>query len=178
MRTETATLAGGCFWCIEAALQRVRGVISATPGYAGGDLAEPSYEEVCTGRTGHAEAVEIEFDTDALSYRDLLRIFFTIHDPTTVDRQGADVGSQYRSAIFYHSPEQRAGADEVIDELEGERVFPAPIVTEVVPLERFWPAEAYHRDYYLRHPDQAYCRIVIAPKLEKLRRLYAERVQG
>lgn len=177
MRTETATLAGGCFWCIEAALQRVRGVISATSGYAGGDLAEPSYEEVCSGRTGHAEAVEVEFDPDELSYRDLLRIFFAIHDPTTVDQQGADVGSQYRSAIFYHTPEQRAAAEEVIDELERERAFPAPIVTEVVPLERFWPAEAYHRDYYLRHPDQAYCRIVIAPKLEKLRRLYAERVQ-
>ncbi len=177
MTAETATLAGGCFWCIEAALQRVRGVLSATPGYAGGDLAEPSSEEVCTGRTGHAEAVEVKFDPDLLSYRDLLRIFFAVHDPTTVDQQGADVGSQYRSAIFYHTPEQRAAAEEVIDDLEREHAFPAPIVTEVVPLERFWPAEAYHRDYDRRHPEQGYCRIVIAPKLEKLRRLYAERVQ-
>ncbi len=178
MRAETATLAGGCFWCIEAALQKVRGVVSATPGYAGGDVAEPTYEEVCTGRTGHAEAVAVRFDADELAYPDLLRIFFAVHDPTTVDRQGADVGSQYRSAVFYHSPEQRAQAEEVIAELEGERLFPAPIVTEVVPLERFWPAEDYHRDYYVRHPDRAYCRIVIAPKLEKLRKLYAERVQS
>ncbi len=178
MKNETATLAGGCFWCIEGALQRVRGVVSATPGYAGGDVAEPTYEEVCTGRTGHAEAVEVQFDADELAYGDLLRIFFAVHDPTTVDRQGADVGSQYRSAIFYHSPEQRAQAEELIAELEREHAFPAPIVTEVVPLERFWPAEAYHRDYYLRHPDQAYCRIVIAPKLEKLRKLYAERLKS
>ncbi len=178
MRTATATLAGGCFWCIEAALQRVRGVSSAAPGYAGGDVAEPTYEEVCTGRTGHAEAVEVRFDADELSYPDLLRIFFAVHDPTTVDRQGADVGSQYRSVIFYHSPEQRAQAEAVIAELEREHAFPAPIVTEVVPIGRFWPAEAYHRDYYARHPDQAYCRIVIAPKLEKLRKLYAERVQS
>ncbi len=177
MRMDTATLAGGCFWCIEAALQRVRGVLSVTPGYAGGDVAEPTYEEVCTGRTGHAEAVEVSFDADELAYRDLLRIFFAVHDPTTVDRQGADVGSQYRSAVFYHSPEQRAQAEEVIAELEQGHAFPAPIVTEVAPLERFWPAEAYHRDYYVRHPDQAYCRIVIAPKLEKLRQLYAERLQ-
>jgi len=178
MRTETATLAGGCFWCIEAALQRVRGVLSATPGYAGGMVAEPSYEEVCTGRTGHAEAVEVAFDPDEISYRDLLRIFFAVHDPTTLDRQGADVGSQYRSAIFYRTPEQRATAEEVVAELEREGVFPAPIVTELVALDRFWPAEAHHRDYYARHPDQAYCRMVIAPKLEKLRRYYAERVRA
>ena len=177
MSTETVTLAGGCFWCIEAALQRVRGVVSATPGYAGGDVTDPTYEAVCTGRTGHAEAVQVVFDPDQLSYGDLLRLFFAVHDPTTIDRQGADVGSQYRSSIFFHSPGQRTTAEEVIQELEAEGAFSAPIVTEVVPLETFWPAEAYHRDYYARHPEQAYCRVVIAPKLEKLRRLYAERLQ-
>ncbi len=176
MRAETATLAGGCFWCIEAALQRVRGVTAVVSGYTGGQRAEPTYEQVCTGRTGHAEAVQVTFDPDELSYADLLRIFFAVHDPTTVDRQGADVGSQYRSAIFYHTSAQRATADEVIAELAREGAFPAPIVTQVVPLERFWPAEVYHRDYYLRNPQAAYCRIVIAPKLEKLRRLYAERL--
>ncbi len=178
MKSETATLAGGCFWCIEAALQRVRGVISATPGYAGGDVAEPTYEEVCTGRTGHAEAVEVVFDPDEISFADVLRLFFAVHDPTTVDRQGADVGPQYRSAIFYHDDAQRETAESVSAELEREHAFPAPIVTEVAPLERFWPAEAYHRDYYARHPQQAYCQIVIAPKLDKLRKLYAERLQA
>jgi len=178
MRTETATLAGGCFWCIEAAFQRVRGVLAVTPGYAGGDVAEPAYEEVCTGRTGHAEAVDVTFDPDQISYRELLRIFFAVHDPTTLDRQDADIGSQYRSAIFYRTPEQRATAKEVVAELEREGVFPALIVTELVPLDRFWPAEPAHRDYYARHPDQAYCRLVIAPKLEKLRRYYAERVRA
>jgi len=178
MKSETATLAGGCFWCIEAAFQRVRGVISAIPGYAGGDVAEPTYEDVCTGRTGHAEAVEIVFDADEISYADLLRLFFAVHDPTTVDRQGADVGPQYRSAIFYRDAAQRETAESVIAELEQEHVFATPIVTEVTPLERFWPAEAYHRDYYARHPQQAYCQIVIAPKLEKLRKLYAERLQA
>ncbi len=178
MRSETATLAGGCFWCIEAALQRVRGVAAVVSGYTGGQRVEPTYEQVCTGRTGHAEAVQVTFDPDELSYADLLRIFFAVHDPTTVDRQGPDVGSQYRSAIFYHTPEQRAVAEEVIAELGREGVFAAPVVTQVVPLERFWPAEGYHRDYYSRHADQAYCRIVIAPKLEKLRKLYADRVRS
>ncbi len=176
MRAETATLAGGCFWCIEAALQRVRGVVAVVSGYTGGRRPEPTYEQVCTGRTGHAEAVQVTFDADELSYADLLRIFFAVHDPTTVDRQGPDVGSQYRSAIFYHTPEQRATAEEVIAELAREGTFPAPIVTQVVPLERFWPAEAYHRDYYRRNPEAGYCRVVIAPKLDKLRRLYAERL--
>lgn len=177
MREESATLAGGCFWCIEAAFLKVRGVISASPGYTGGDVANPTYEAVCTGRTGHAEAVRIVYDADELSYRDLLRIFFAVHDPTTLDRQGADVGPQYRSSIFYHDAEQRKVAEEVIGELDREAAFPSAIVTEVVPLATFWPAEDYHRDYYAQHPEQGYCRLVIAPKLEKLRRSYAERLK-
>ncbi len=177
MTTETATLAGGCFWCIEAALAGIRGVVSATPGYAGGDIAQPTYEEVCTGQTGHAEAVQVVFDPQELPYEELLHLFFAVHDPTTVDRQGPDVGPQYRSAIFYHSPEQRATAEHVVAELEREGIFPAPIVTEIVPLDTFWPAEDYHRDYYARHPEQGYCRLVIAPKLDKLRRRYADRLK-
>lgn len=177
MTTETATLAGGCFWCIEAALQRVRGVLSVTSGYTGGTLASPTYEDVCTGRTGHAEAVQVLYDPAVLSYPDLLRLFFAVHDPTTVDRQGADIGPQYRSAIFYASEEQRQGAQDVIAEITADAAFPAPIVTQVVPLAEFWPAEEYHRDYYARHPEQGYCRVVIAPKLEKLRRHYAERLR-
>ncbi len=176
MSTATATLAGGCFWCIEAALTGVRGVVSATPGYAGGDVAQPSYEQVCTGTTGHAEAVQVVFEPAELSYGELLHLFFAVHDPTTVDRQGPDVGPQYRSAIFYHSPAQRATAEAVVAELASD--FPAPIVTEIVPLETFWPAEDYHRDYYARHPEQGYCRVVIAPKLQKLRRQYAERLKA
>lgn len=174
--SESATLAGGCFWCIEAALQQVRGVLSVESGYTGGSLAQPTYEDVCTGRTGHAEAVRIAFDPAVLSYADLLRLFFAVHDPTTVDRQGADVGPQYRSAIFYESEEQRRQAEDVIAELTADGIFPAPIVTQVAPLTEFWPAEQYHRDYYASHPEQAYCRFVIAPKLEKLRRHYADRL--
>lgn len=178
MTMQTITLAGGCFWCIEAALQRIRGVISATPGYAGGDVPNPGYEAVCTGRTGHAEAVQVVFDTDVLPLEDLLRIFFAVHDPTTVDRQGPDVGPQYRSAVFYESPGQRAAVESVIAELERDGAFGGPIVTEVRALDRFWPAEEYHRDFYERNPQQGYCRVVIAPKLEKLRRLYAERLKA
>lgn len=177
MTAENATLAGGCFWCIEAALQRVRGVLSVTSGYTGGTLAQPTYEEVGTGRTGHAEAVRVVFDPEVLTYADLLRLFFAVHDPTTVDRQGADVGPQYRSAIFYESEEQERQAQDVIAELTADGVFPAPIVTQVVPLAEFWPAEAYHHDYYANHPEQGYCRVVIAPKLEKLRRHYADRLK-
>ncbi len=176
MTTETATLAGGCFWCTEAALQQVRGVLSVTPGYAGGSVEQPTYEQVCTGRTGHAEAVRVAFDPQLLPYADLLRLFFAVHDPTTADRQGADIGPQYRSVIFFESEEQRRQAEDVIAELTADGAFPAPIVTQVVPFTTFWPAEEYHRDYYARHPDQAYCRVVIAPKLEKLRRYYADRL--
>lgn len=172
---ETATLAGGCFWCLEAVFQDLRGVEQVRPGYAGGHVPDPSYEEVCTGTTGHAEVVQIVFDPGVVSYRDLLRVFFTIHDPTTRDRQGADVGPQYRSAIFYHSAEQRAVAEAVIAEVA--KVWDDPIVTELAPFERFYPAEEYHRDYYRRNPDQGYCRLVIAPKVAKVRQEYLDKLK-
>jgi peptide-methionine (S)-S-oxide reductase len=172
---EIATLAGGCFWCLEAVFQDLRGVHQVTPGYTGGHVPDPSYEEVCTGTTGHAEAVQIVFDPGVVSYRDLLRVFFTIHDPTTRDRQGADVGPQYRSAVFYHSAEQRAVAAAVLAEVA--TVWDDPIVTELAPFERFYPAEEYHRDYYRRNPDQGYCRVVIAPKVAKVRKQYLEKLK-
>jgi len=175
---ELATLAGGCFWCLEAAFQQLKGVTKVTSGYAGGTVANPSYEAVCTGRTGHAEVVQIEFDPAVVSYRELLEVFFTIHDPTTLNRQGGDVGTQYRSAIFYHSPQQRQEAEAVIAELEAGKVWDDPIVTEVVPLQAFYPAEEYHRDYFRRNPGQAYCRTVIAPKVAKLRKQYFERLKA
>lgn len=174
--TETATLAGGCFWCLEAVYERLKGVARVTSGYTGGAVADPSYELVCTGLTGHAEAVQIAFDPAVVSYRDLVTLFFAFHDPTTKDRQGPDVGSQYRSAIFAASDEQARIAREVIAGLERERVFPAPIVTEVVPLGPFYPAEAYHHGYYRRNPDRAYCQAMIAPKVAKLRAKFAELV--
>jgi peptide-methionine (S)-S-oxide reductase len=177
-RIETATLAGGCFWCLEAVFLELRGVLGVQSGYAGGHVPNPTYEQVCTGTTGHAEAVQVEFDPAELSYRDLLRVFFAIHDPTTLNRQGPDVGTQYRSAIFYHSPEQERTAREVIAELERENIWDAPIVTEVQPLDAFYPAEEYHREYYRLHPEQAYCRAVIAPKVSKFRKQFAERLKG
>ncbi|HXH05916.1 MAG TPA: peptide-methionine (S)-S-oxide reductase MsrA [Vicinamibacterales bacterium] len=173
---ETATLAGGCFWCLEAAFEQLRGVVRVQSGYTGGHVPNPTYQQVCTGTTGHAEAVQITFDPRVISYRELLEIFFAIHDPTTLNRQGPDVGTQYRSAIFYHSPEQRAAAEAVIRDLEARKVFDDPIVTEVVQLTAFYPAEEYHREYYRRHPDQPYCQVVIAPKLAKLRRKFAARL--
>jgi len=177
-RVETATLAGGCFWCTEAVFDELEGVLEVVPGYAGGHVPNPTYEQVCTGTTGHAEAVQITFDPDRISYRELLEVFFSVHDPTTLNRQGPDVGHQYRSAIFTHSPEQDQVARRVIAELERQRVWPDPIVTEVVPFTNFYPAEDYHRDYYRRHPDQAYCAAVIAPKLEKFRKRHAARLKG
>lgn len=169
MAVEYATLGGGCFWCLEAAYARVRGVQQVESGYAGGTTESPSYHEVCTGRTGHAEVVRVSFDPDVVSYRQLLEIFFTIHDPTTLNRQGADVGTQYRSVIFTESAEQERVARALVAELAGDDVWDAPIVTEIAPLVTFHPAEAYHRDYYARNPGQAYCQAVIAPKLAKLR---------
>lgn len=174
---EIATLAGGCFWCTEAVFAELRGVELVTPGYSGGTVPHPTYEQVCTGRTGHAEAVQITFDPAVLSYRDLLEIFFTVHDPTTRDRQGNDVGPQYRSAIFYHSPQQRDVAQEVIREITAARVWPEPIVTEVVPAGVFYPAEEYHREYFRRNAGQPYCQIVIAPKVAKLRAHYLEKLR-
>jgi peptide-methionine (S)-S-oxide reductase len=174
---ETATLAGGCFWCLEAAFQLLRGVDRVASGYAGGHVDQPTYAAVCTGETGHAEVVQITFDPAVITFRDVLHVFFTIHDPTTLNRQGADVGTQYRSAIFYHTPEQQRIAQEVIAELNAARLWDDAIVTEVTKLDRFWPAEEHHRDYYRRNPNQAYCRAVIAPKVAKVRKAYLERLK-
>ncbi len=174
MATETATLAGGCFWCLDAVFRDLQGVIRCECGYAGGQVANPTYEQVCGKRTGHAEVVQVEFDPAILSYEDLLRIFFTIHDPTTKDRQGADAGPQYRSAIFTHSPGQAAAARQVIAEVQP--VWEAPIVTEVVPLDRFWPGEKEHQDYFRRNPGAGYCRAVVGPKVAKFRKQFAHRL--
>ncbi len=174
---ETATLAGGCFWCLEAVFLELRGVESVQSGYAGGSIPNPTYEQVCTGRTGHAEVVQVTFDSSLIGYRDVLEIFFTIHDPTTLNRQGADVGTQYRSAILFHTPEQRATAEAVMAELEAEKVWDQPIVTQLVPFESFYPAEEYHRDDFRRNPGQGYCRAVIAPKVAKVRKAYFERLK-
>lgn len=174
---EVATLAGGCFWCLEAVFLELKGVESVRSGYAGGTLPNPSYELVCTGTTGHAEVVQIAFDSNVVSFRDLLDIFFVIHDPTTLNRQGADVGTQYRSAIFYHTPQQKAEAERAIAELEAAHVWDDPIVTEIVPLETFYPAEEYHRDYFRRNPNQGYCRAVIAPKVAKFRKQFFEKLR-
>ena len=175
-RQEVATLGGGCFWCLDAVFRMLRGVQKVESGYSGGQSPNPSYHEVCSGATGHAEVVQITFDPSEISYRDLLGVFFTTHDPTTLDRQGADVGTQYRSVIFYHSPEQLAAAKEIVAELERETVFDDPIVTEIEPLKVFYPAEEYHQDYFARHPNQPYCAAVIAPKVAKMRKAYFDRL--
>jgi len=174
---EVATLAGGCFWCLEAAFQDLKGVENVQSGYAGGRVANPSYEDVCTGTTGHAEVVQITFDPQVVSFEDLLHVYFTIHDPTTLNRQGADVGTQYRSAIFYDSPEQKATAERVIAELQAQKLWDEPVVTELKPLTAFYPAEEYHRDYFRRNPTQGYCQAVIAPKVAKVRKLYFDRLK-
>lgn len=176
-RTETATIAGGCFWCVEAVFEPIKGVEKVVSGYSGGKVAHPSYEQVCTGSTGHAEAVQITFDPAVLSYADLLRIFFAFHDPTTLNRQGADTGTQYRSAIFYHSPEQRDQARAVIAELTKEKLFDHPIVTEVTAFTEFYAAEKYHQSYYQKNAGQPYCQFVIAPKMAKLKKLYASKLK-
>lgn len=176
--TETATLAGGCFWCTEAVFSDLRGVVEVRPGYTGGSVPDPTYEEVCRGTTGHAESIEIRFRPSEISYADVLRIFFTVHDPTTLNRQGNDVGPQYRSAIFFHSPEQRASALEVQKEIVAAGIYPRPLATELRPATTFYPAEAYHRNYFRRHPEEAYCQAVIAPKVGKFRRHYADRLKG
>ena len=174
---ETATLGGGCFWCLEAVFDELEGVESVESGYAGGHVANPTYEQVCAETTGHAEVVRVTFDPNELSYRDLLGVFFSIHDPTTPNRQGGDVGTQYRSAIFTHSPEQTAAAGQVIRELDEARVFDAPVITEVRPLERFYQAEDYHQEYFARNPGQGYCQAVVAPKVAKFRRQHLERLK-
>lgn len=173
---EVATLAGGCFWCLDAVFRMLRGVEKVESGYTGGQYPDPSYRDVCSGMTGHAEAVQITFDPSVISYRDLLGVFFTIHDPTTLDRQGADVGTQYRSAIFYHSPEQRETAERVIDELNRNRVWDDPIVTKISAIGAWYPAEKYHQDYFAANPEQPYCQIVVAPKVAKARKAYFDRL--
>jgi peptide-methionine (S)-S-oxide reductase len=177
-RREVATLGGGCFWCLEPVFGDLRGVVSAVSGYAGGHVPNPSYEQVCSGRTGHAEVVQVTFDPSVVSYHDLLGIFFSIHDPTTLNRQGADVGTQYRSAIFYHSPEQKETAEQVIREVEGEGIWSGPIVTQLVPFEEFYRAEDYHQDYFANNPSQGYCSVVIAPKVAKFRKQYQEMLKS
>jgi peptide-methionine (S)-S-oxide reductase len=173
---EVATLGGGCFWCLDAAFRQLEGVEKVESGYAGGQVVNPTYRDVCTGTTGHAEVAQVTFDPSVISYRDLLGVFFTIHDPTTKDRQGADVGPQYRSIVLYHTPEQRDTAEQVIAELNRNEVWDGPIVTEVVPLTAFYPAERYHQDYYANNPNQPYCQIVIAPKVAKVRKAYFDRL--
>lgn len=174
---EVATLAGGCFWCLEAVFGELEGVLHVQSGYTGGHLANPTYEQVCTGETGHAEAVQVTFDPKVISYRDLLYIFFAIHDPTTLNRQGPDVGTQYRSAIFYHTEDQKRTAEAVIADLTRQRIWDRPIVTEVTPLEVFYPAEEYHREYFARHPEQPYCQAIIAPKVTKFRQRFSNRLR-
>jgi len=171
-----ATLGGGCFWCLEAVYDELEGVYGAESGYAGGKF-KASYEEVCTGRTGHAEVVRVTFDPEKISYEEILTVFFSIHDPTTLNRQGADVGTQYRSVIFYHDEAQKAAAEKMIDELTKEKVFDAPIVTEVSPLENYFKAEKYHQDYFVNNPSQGYCRAVINPKMAKFRKQFADRLK-
>jgi peptide-methionine (S)-S-oxide reductase len=166
---DIATLAGGCFWCLEAVFKDLRGVEQVVSGYIGGSTPNPTYQQVCSGMTGHAEAVRLTFDPQVVSFRELLEVFFTIHDPTTLNRQGADVGTQYRSAIYYHSPEQQATAAEVIAGLNAADLWDAPIVTEVTAAPEFYPAEDYHQDYFERNPAQGYCRAVVAPKVAKFR---------
>jgi peptide-methionine (S)-S-oxide reductase len=174
---EVATLAGGCFWCLEAVYDQLRGVEDVVSGYSGGRRPNPTYEQVCTGATGHAEVVQVTFDPQVVSFRDILGVFFAIHDPTTLNRQGADVGTQYRSAIFFHSPEQKAVAEQVIGELSASGLWPHPVVTQVEPLEAFYPAEDYHQVYFARNPNQGYCQAVVAPKVAKFRKHFLDRLK-
>lgn len=176
-QTEIATLAGGCFWCLEAVYEQLRGVVKVESGYAGGHVPNPTYAQVCDGVTGHAEVVQITFEPAVITYSDLLEVFFVIHDPTTLNRQGADVGTQYRSAIYYHSPAQQTIAKEVIAAFEAAKLYDDPIVTEVAPIERFYKAEAYHQGYYRANPNQGYCRVVIAPKVAKARKVFVDRLK-
>jgi peptide-methionine (S)-S-oxide reductase len=175
--TELATLGGGCFWCLEAAFEQLRGVERVQSGYAGGHVPNPSYELVCTGSTGHAEVVQITFDPNVVAFRDLLDVFFTIHDPTTLNRQGADVGTQYRSVVFYHTDDQRQAAEQAIAAVERSGVWGRAVVTEVAPIETFYPAEAYHDRYFQRNANQPYCQAVIAPKVAKVRATYFEKLR-
>lgn len=174
---ETATLAAGCFWCVEAVFDALRGVEDVVSGYAGGHTDNPTYKEVCSETTGHAEVVQITFDPEVISYADILRVFFAVHDPTTLNRQGNDIGTSYRSAIFYHSPEQKAAAETVIREVTDAAIYDKPIVTEVTEFSKFWPAEDYHQEYFANNPSQPYCAAVVAPKVAKFRKVFFDRLK-
>lgn len=171
---QQATLAGGCFWCIESAFNSVVGVVSAFSGYAGGQTQQPTYEQVCEGTTGHAEVVRVNFDADQISYRDILEVFFALHNPTQINRQGNDVGTQYRSEIFYHDAEQKKIAEQIIDEIELEEIWSTPVVTEITALNNYFQAEDYHQDYFKNNPQNQYCTMVVAPKLAKFKKKFAE----
>lgn len=173
MAAETIYLGGGCFWCTEAVFDRVRGIVDVESGYANGHLDHPSYDDICTGQTGHAEVVKLEFDPAIISLRDVLLVFFGTHDPTTLNRQGNDVGTQYRSAIFTVNPDHAAVAQELLQEMCDEKAFDAPIVTQLEPLTNYWPAEDYHQDYFLQHPNQGYCAFVVGPKVEKFQKAFS-----
>jgi len=174
---QTTTLGGGCFWCLEAVYDDLRGVTDVVSGYAGGHIPNPTYEQVCTKKTGHAEVVQLTFDPSIISYRELLEVFFTIHDPTTPNRQGNDVGPQYRSAIFYHDKEQKQIAEEVLRGVDAAKIWDNPIVTEVTALDVFYPAEDYHQEYFKNQPNAIYCQLVIAPKVAKFRKMYLEKLK-
>jgi len=174
---ETATLGGGCFWCLEAVYADLKGVEKVESGYAGGTVADPTYRQVCSGTTGHAEVVQLTFDPEIISFKEILEVFFSIHDPTTPNRQGADVGTQYRSAIYYHTPEQKTTADQAIKEFNASGVWGAPIVTELAPLKQFYKAEDYHQEYYMNNPEQGYCQLVITPKVAKFRKQFVDRLK-
>jgi peptide-methionine (S)-S-oxide reductase len=178
MNEEVATLAGGCFWCLEAVFKQVKGVQRVLSGYTGGHKPNPTYREVCGDQTGHAEAIDITFFPEVISFREILEIFFSVHDPTTLNRQGNDVGTQYRSAIFYHDETQRNVAEQTIKDIDAEHIWDAPIVTEVKPYTKFYSAEEYHRDYFERNPEQGYCRAIIAPKVAKFRKAWANKLMN
>jgi peptide-methionine (S)-S-oxide reductase len=174
---QKITLGGGCFWCVEAVFDELKGVTDVVSGYSGGSVANPSYRQVCTGSTGHAEVIQVTYDPALTTTREILEVFFTVHDPTTLNRQGADTGTQYRSVIFYHTPEQKAVAEQLIGELNAAKIWKAPIVTEVTPFKAFYPAEDYHQEYFKMNGSQPYCRIVIEPKVTKFRKQYLEKLK-
>ncbi len=176
-KNEITTLGGGCFWCLEAVYDQLEGVLDVVSGYAGGHVPNPDYKSVCNGTTGHAEVVQVTFDPAVITFKEILEVFFTIHDPTTLNRQGADVGTQYRSEIFYHADEQKFAAKQVIAEIEAAKIWPAPIVTAISALDTFYPAEDYHQEYFERNPYQGYCRAVVAPKVVKFRQKFAHRLK-
>lgn len=176
-QAEVTTLGGGCFWCMEAIFGEIKGVIKVESGYSGGHLSNPTYEQVSTGNTGHAEVVQLTFNPNEISFKDILKIFFTVHDPTTLNRQGTDVGSQYRSVIFYHTAKQKAIAEEVVIEINAVQIWNAPIVTQIESFKTFYPAEEYHNNYFKRNSEQSYCKLVIAPKITKLRRNYRQKLK-